>query len=330
MVNSDLDASHYAYTNPLNSPVIDDAVYDSFHFIPPRLLASGSGNHGALRHSAADWPAPSYFEEAPSPAAFASFEPLSGRDFASAGGWAGEPDTESYNRELFAANTDDYPPYMSRSTPDRSDTQASHSDRSTPVPLPLSSQMPSESMGMPDSPIQLHVKHEPAASGSTGRVKLPTSNGINTDSGSRTRKIQLRTASRKAKHARKSSLSSPPSPNKGGNDDEDEESSLSPEERKARRSHNIVEKKYRYRLNAQFERLLAALPADDRVGDTGLRKRGSDSGDDGAMDDRRLSKAEVLDLATRRIKMLERETMLLQKDRDMLMQTVDTMSKDRR
>jgi hypothetical protein len=125
-------------------------------------------------------------------------------------------------------------------------------------------------------------------------------------------------------------LSSPPSSNKGGNDDEDEESSLSPEERKARRSHNIVEKKYRYRLNAQFERLLAALPADDRVGDTGLRKRGSDSGDDGAMDDRRLSKAEVLDLATRRIKMLERETMLLQKDRDMLMQTVDTMSKDRR
>ena len=116
--------------------------------------------------------------------------------------------------------------------------------------------MTSESMEMSGPPIKLKVKYEPEASGSAGRAKpIPASNGIKTDNGGRARKIQLRTASRKPKHTRKPSLSSTPPTNKSAKEEGDEDGSLSPEERKARRSHNIVEKKYRYRLNAQFERL---------------------------------------------------------------------------
>ena len=96
---------------------------------------------------------------------------------------------------------------------------------------------------------------------------------------------QLRTASRKAK---RTSAHKP---------------AASEEERRARASHNLVEKQYRNRLNAQFERLLAVLPPP-----------GSDD-DGGGGDDRRLSKAEVLEIARRRIKALEKErdTLRLQK-----------------
>ncbi|KAJ2897053.1 hypothetical protein MKZ38_005003 [Zalerion maritima] len=87
---------------------------------------------------------------------------------------------------------------------------------------------------------------------------------------------QLRTASRKAK---RTSAHKP---------------AASEEELRARASHNLVEKQYRNRLNTQFERLLAVLPAP-----------GSD--DDGGTDDRRLSKAEVLDIARKRIRSLEKE-----------------------
>lgn len=55
-------------------------------------------------------------------------------------------------------------------------------------------------------------------------------------------------------------------------------------------SHNLVERRYRDRLNHQFEQLLAALP--DAAGDDGCRTPG---------------KALVLDLARRRIKSIEAE-----------------------
>lgn len=70
----------------------------------------------------------------------------------------------------------------------------------------------------------------------------------------------------------------------------------SSEEVKARAAHNQVEQQYRKRLNAYFEKLLAVLP----------------EGEDG---ERRLSKAEVLDLARRRIRVLEKETGQLEKER---------------
>lgn len=123
----------------------------------------------------------------------------------------------------------------------------------------------------------------------------------------------------------------------GGDDDD----SLTPEERRARRNHNLVEKQYRNRLNAQFERLLAILPADQRTGydahhikgsikessNVSLGDKGTGDGKEGETipEEKRMSKAEVLDLATRRIKTLEQETRRLHRERQELMQSVEMM-----
>ncbi|RSM17088.1 hypothetical protein CDV31_004146 [Fusarium ambrosium] len=73
------------------------------------------------------------------------------------------------------------------------------------------------------------------------------------------------------------------------------------EEVKARAAHNQVEQQYRKRLNTHFERLLAVLPPPGREG--------------GVASDRRVSKAEVLDLARERIRALERQTARLERER---------------
>jgi hypothetical protein len=124
---------------------------------------------------------------------------------------------------------------------------------------------------------------------------------------------QLRTASRKPKANGKESGSPPTAEDK----DNEEDDLLTPDERRARHSHNLVEKQYRNRLNQQFESLLAVLPPADSgnrcfPGSSGSKSRprdakGSVVGVEGAGDDRRLSKAEVLDMARQRIVTLERE-----------------------
>ncbi|KAK5657843.1 hypothetical protein OQA88_2916 [Cercophora sp. LCS_1] len=120
---------------------------------------------------------------------------------------------------------------------------------------------------------------------------------------------KLRTASRKPRKSDKSSRSaSSPSEGDAGEDN------VTPEELRARRNHNLVEKQYRNRLNAQFERLLAVLPADQRGG----------QGD--SEDSKRMSKAEVLDVATRRIKELEVERRRLLKERRDLLQNMEVMN----
>ncbi|WKT50247.1 hypothetical protein QSH57_015195 [Fusarium oxysporum f. sp. vasinfectum] len=73
------------------------------------------------------------------------------------------------------------------------------------------------------------------------------------------------------------------------------------EEVKARAAHNQVEQQYRKRLNTHFERLLAVLPAPGTEG--------------GIANDRRVSKAEVLDLARERIRALEKQTARLERER---------------
>ncbi|KAF4968744.1 hypothetical protein FSARC_3873, partial [Fusarium sarcochroum] len=92
---------------------------------------------------------------------------------------------------------------------------------------------------------------------------------------------QLRTASRAPKK-RGAAAAQPRHP------------SESMEEVKARAAHNQVEQQYRKRLNTHFERLLAVLPAPGTEG--------------GIANDRRVSKAEVLDLARERIRALEKQT----------------------
>lgn len=102
---------------------------------------------------------------------------------------------------------------------------------------------------------------------------------------------QLRTASRAPKRYSQSTARKP---------------AETPEEVKARAAHNQVEQQYRKRLNAQFERLLSVLPQPD-YDEEGMDEEGGGEGGGRVGMEKRISKAEVLDLARRRIKLLERE-----------------------
>lgn len=93
----------------------------------------------------------------------------------------------------------------------------------------------------------------------------------------------------------------------------DKPAPLTAEELRSRQCHNLVEKQYRIRLNAQFERLLAALPAGSQDQRPEPRPDGSD---DGAVVDKRLSKGEVLDAAIQRIKELEASNSTLVEERE--------------
>ncbi|KAJ2897052.1 hypothetical protein MKZ38_005002 [Zalerion maritima] len=93
------------------------------------------------------------------------------------------------------------------------------------------------------------------------------------------------------------------------------------EERKARAMHNQVEQQYRKRLNAQFERLLAALPPEDSSSsdNSGASAPGGHIVDS---ENRRVSKAEVLDRASQRIKTLEKERRSLERQKRELVGSV--------
>ncbi len=140
--------------------------------------------------------------------------------------------------------------------------------------------------------------------------------------------ITLRTASRKPKPAPikieeaanagdRVSGSPPSSP-------EASTANLTTEERRARQNHNVVEKQYRNRLNAQFERLLAVLPANQSSSPEGGALSSRSGGD---FDDRRMSKAEVLELARRRIHTLETERKQLRAERQNLRDSVSLMQR---
>lgn len=99
------------------------------------------------------------------------------------------------------------------------------------------------------------------------------------------------------------------------------------EERRSRASHNLVEKQYRNRLNAQFESLLNSLPEHVRSGGPG-----DEDDSEGPMPDttdRRVSKAEVLEMARRHIKSLERNNSTLARERDDLAQQVEMLRSER-
>lgn len=89
------------------------------------------------------------------------------------------------------------------------------------------------------------------------------------------------------------------------------------EQLRTRSSHNMVEKQYRNRLNAQFEELLATLPMaspgetspEDEEGDGAVRDRRLKMGDK-----RRFSKGEVLDMARQRILYLEEENRKIERE----------------
>jgi hypothetical protein len=80
----------------------------------------------------------------------------------------------------------------------------------------------------------------------------------------------------------------------------------------ARTNHNLIEKNYRTRLNGQFETLLSVLPEDV------LGERVSSS-------ERKVSKAEVLILASTRISQLENARSQLKGEQDELLGQVDLL-----
>lgn len=104
------------------------------------------------------------------------------------------------------------------------------------------------------------------------------------------------------------------------------------EERKNRNSHNVVEKQYRNRLNAQFESLLDTLPAAVR------RMSGDDEGATGeparSKGEKRVSKGEVLDMGRRHIQALEeeRENLTIERNklRDSLNQLREAFAEEKR
>ncbi|EFX00414.1 helix-loop-helix DNA-binding domain containing protein [Grosmannia clavigera kw1407] len=98
-----------------------------------------------------------------------------------------------------------------------------------------------------------------------------------------------------------------------------------PEDGKTKGSHNLVEKQYRNRLNAQFEGLMSALP-ETLKSQGGSAEFGEANNPDAA--DRRISKAEVLDMARMHIQNLEQERDLLARERDGLRETVEKLKND--
>ncbi|KAK4459010.1 hypothetical protein QBC42DRAFT_275423 [Cladorrhinum samala] len=97
-----------------------------------------------------------------------------------------------------------------------------------------------------------------------------------------------------------------------------------PRERKSRNSHNLVEKQYRNRLNLQFESLMNALPES-------MRNSAASGGGDGAtserleLGERRLSKAQVLDMSTRYIKTLESDREALERENGELVKGIEIL-----
>ena len=87
------------------------------------------------------------------------------------------------------------------------------------------------------------------------------------------------------------------------------------EDQRSRNSHNLVEKQYRNRLNAQFEDLLHTLPESTWSGGATLGGDG-DEGRTNKGEKKRVSKAEVLDMARQRILFLEEENRKIGREND--------------
>jgi hypothetical protein len=140
-------------------------------------------------------------------------------------------------------------------------------------------------------------------------------------------RTQLRTAQRRVKPPTQSGAAPARHPASEEDGEEPDDDPLAPEERRARESHNFVEKQYRSRLNQQFESLLAVLLAgkDARSGGGGGGTRWGDASAAAAADDRRLSKAEVLEKARRRIEDLEELTRTLALEKEELLGNLEVM-----
>ncbi|RYP41002.1 hypothetical protein DL767_001318 [Monosporascus sp. MG133] len=217
-----------------------------------------------------------------------------------------------------------------------------------PLPPPIFTQSPTrqESPSRPAAPTTAEKPFEPAPNNSAGQAN------------SRRRcnhAVPLRNTTRKLRNPTdkpSSSLVSPTAPTPAGvtlsNEDNSNEfpttqTTEAPEEQQlgaARHNRNVVEKHYRNRLNYEFDQLLAVLQTEtqqrreeqEKDGEEGERDDDEDGysfyytdmprhGGQGG-EDKRVSKAEVLRIATRRIKSLERDRRRLRLERRGLLQNM--------
>ncbi|KAL3607744.1 hypothetical protein FPOAC2_02733 [Fusarium poae] len=177
----------------------------------------------------------------------------------------------------------------------------------TPVSRP---RKPARTRRQKKEPRKLSDDSQGARSSSTGGTAHSVSDAASPSSTSQQSRVSVgsksasMTSAASTASSRQSKLRSASRTSKNSRDKPND----TPEDRRTRASHNLVEKQYRNRLNAQFESLLHALPEQIRHGDNGggNGKEGNES--DQANDpDRRVSKGEVLEMARKHIQALERE-----------------------
>ncbi|KAH7144614.1 hypothetical protein B0J13DRAFT_623139 [Dactylonectria estremocensis] len=175
--------------------------------------------------------------------------------------------------------------------PDELQKETDHAHRSRPKKNPRSRKPKSDAGngGSPDGGSPSSASQNSRASAASKATSMASSVASSTSS----RLSKLRSASRTSKN----SYTKPTD---------------TPEERRTRASHNLVEKQYRNRLNAQFESLLNALPEQVRTGGDGDDSEGGGPVDWG---DRRVSKGEVLEMARKHIETLERERDVLEREK---------------
>lgn len=335
MANADSQLPEYITPQALSSANLDQPGQAYFTRSPgTQSIGARGASYSFTTIPEPNWPAPNYFSEATSSAPFTAYGTLSGYDFVSPPGLV-EDVASSCDYEYFPLIHGDACATTSVSVP------ASHTTSTEALFAQYTGQLVEPAIGRPRYTPSMSSPESKSFRGTHQMLSqgvVPLSPGIArpghssldldgdravADCGTRS-KIQLRTAFRKAKPKRRSSHTSTLSGRKSGQEeDEDQEDFLTPEERRARHSHNIVEKQYRNRLNAQFVRLLAVLPADQRNASSGDDSTISDAP---VAEDKRVSKAEVLDLATRRIKALEERRRRLEEENSQLLGNVDAMT----
>ncbi|KAL2267187.1 hypothetical protein VTJ83DRAFT_4464 [Remersonia thermophila] len=212
-----------------------------------------------------------------------------------------------------------------------------------------------------DDPIPKAIKTEPRAQSQPRRpnVQLRTAARKKATKASRSSPLSATSTQKNSCSSSPSPTSQPSSTSPstrdggGGGDDDDDDNDdgrrldndgLTPEARRARHNHNRVEKHYRRRLNVQFARLLDVLmlpvpPARaPSIESATTVKRGRAGGGNGlggvdaggarggdGFDEKRISKAEVLELAARRIRELEKDKEALVRERKELVRNLEVL-----
>ncbi|KAK3323854.1 hypothetical protein B0T19DRAFT_215086 [Cercophora scortea] len=332
----ELDFMPWSAADPSYSPnvYVDEAPYEYFPMLSPHPASRGL-------------PGDSNSSEGQESASLPSIDYFPGREFLPPGTWTGATDSDTGTRELFCPAPDTTAAGWAMDSPAFSndgDLFKSHlvsfggpiADSASPPPMKRARPSAADDVSVSSSTLLssslAQATTMPKLRSSKRSSSSPSSTGAGAGAGTGTNghhhKAQLRTASRRPKSQRKASVASSLSPSID-DAEEAEMMLLTPEERRARHNHNVVEKQYRNRLNVQFERLLAALPtaADQRADADALYDMDGRAPESCAVvDEKRLSKAEVLDMATRRIKALEKERRHLQQERAELLQNVELIT----